>query len=135
MQSTYYGTRGMVTRDNDLPAIGKVLEYYGARVPRDWGQINIRCPFHADSHSSGTANLDKNIFLCFACGVKGNSLQIIADREGISINEAKRFAERTIGEGNSQVRGKHLSGGRLPKKSRNSNGGGTAGAIRRSRGA
>lgn len=135
MLSTYYGTRGMVKSENDLPPIGKVLEYYGAKVPRNWGQINIRCPFHSDSRSSGTANLDKNIFLCFACGVKGNSLQIIADREGLSINEAKRFAERTIGEGYSEVRGKHLSGGRLPKKQGNSNRGGTSGAIRRSRGA
>lgn len=135
MPSTYYGTRGMVNQDNDLPPIGKVLEHYGAKVPRDWGQVNIRCPFHPDSHSSGTANMDKNIFICFACGVKGNSIQIIADREGLSINEAKRFAERTLGQGHGEVRGKHLSGGGLPKKQRNSNRNGTAGAIRRSRGA
>jgi DNA primase len=52
---------------NDLPSIKAVLEHYGAVIRRDHGQANLKCPFHGDSHQSGTANLDDNLFVCFAC--------------------------------------------------------------------
>jgi DNA primase len=121
--------------DNDLPNIGDVLTYYGANIRRTYGQTNLKCPFHSDTHQSGTANLDTNVFICFACGVQGNSLQIIAGQEGIDIREAKRFAERITGTSSESIQSKHLSGRRLPQKQRYNNGGSTAGAIRRSRGA
>ena len=121
--------------DNDLPSIRAILEHYGASLRQTHGQVNLKCPFHSDTHQSGSANLDKNIFMCFACGVQGNSIQIIVRQEGLNFNEAKRFAERITGESSSTVRGKHLSGGRLPKKQRNSTGDSTSGIIRRSRGA
>ena len=118
---------------NDLPSIRDILVHYGAQVRRDHGQVNLRCPFHGDTHQSGTANLDDNVFVCFACGVQGNSLQIISQREGISVRDAKEFAERITGESYGEVRGKHLSGRSLPKKSWNTHGSSTAGSIRRSR--
>lgn len=123
----------VIAIDNDLPSIKEVLEHYGAKVKRDHGQITLKCPFHGDTHQSGSANLDKNIFICFACGIQGNSLQIISRQEGIDIREAKSFAERIIGTSNREIRGKHLSGGRLPQAKRNSTRGGTSGTIRRSR--
>lgn len=125
----------MMTIDNDLPSIRAILEHYGASLRQTHGQVNLKCPFHSDTHQSGSANLDKNIFICFACGVQGNSIQIIVRQEGLNFNEAKRFAERITGESSSPVRGKHLSGGRLPQKQRNSTGDSTSGIIRRSRGA
>jgi DNA primase len=118
---------------NDLPSIRNVLVHYGADLRRDYGQVNLRCPFHNDTHQSGTANLDSNIFICFACGVQGNSLQIISQQEGISVRDAKKFAEGIVGESGGEVRGKHLSGRSLPKKQGYSNGSSTTGAIRRSR--
>jgi DNA primase len=121
--------------DNDLPNIADVLIHYGANIRQRHGQVNLKCPFHSDTHQSGSANLDKNIFICFACGVQGNSLQIISSREGVNIREAKRIAEGITGESNEQVRGKHLSGSRLPRKQGNTSGGSTSGIIRRSRGA
>jgi DNA primase len=120
---------------SDLPSIKAVLEHYGATLRRDHGQANLRCPFHGDSHQSGTVNLDKNIFICFACGVQGNSLQIVAMQEGVDIREAARIAEGFAGTSNTQVPGKHLSGRRLPSKQGYSNRSSTAGSIRRSRGA
>ena len=120
---------------NDLPSIKSVLEHYGASIRRDHGQTNLRCPFHGDSHQSGTANLDNNVFVCFACGVQGNSLQIISQQEGCDIREAAKFAERTLGHSVQTVSGKHLSGRRLPTKQRHNSGGSTVGTIRRSRGA
>ena len=120
---------------NDLPSIKSVLEHYGASIRRDHGQANLKCPFHGDSHQSGTANLDNNVFVCFACGVQGNSLQIIAQQEGCDIREAAKFAEGTLGHSIKEVSGKYSSGRRLPSKSGNYGGSSTVGTIRRSRGA
>lgn len=123
----------MIKIDNDLPSIKEVLEHYGAKLRSTHGQVNLRCPFHSDTHQSGSANLDKNIFICFACGVQGNSLQIIARQEGVDIREAKSFAERTLGTSNGTIRSKHFSGRALPKKQRNHTRGSEVGTIRRSR--
>ena len=124
----------VINIDNDLPPIREILEHYGATLRSTHGQVNLRCPFHSDSHQSGTANLDKNIFICFACGVQGNSIQIIVRQEGLNFNEAKRFAEGIAGKVSTEVRGKYSSGRRLPSKQGNSSGGSTVGSIRRSRG-
>ena len=121
--------------NGDLPDIVMVLEHYGAVVRRTSGQVNIKCPFHDDSHASASFNTRDNIFNCFACGMNGNSIQIIAKQERCDIREAKSIAEGITGESSSQVRGKHLSGGRLPSKSGNNEGSSASGAIRRSRGA
>lgn len=121
--------------DSDLPSIKDILEHYGASLRSDHGQINLRCPFHGDSHQSGTANLDKNIFICFACGVQGNSLQLICQQEGVDIREAKRIAEGITGESNPQVRGKYSSGIRLPAKQRSNKGSSVSNVIRRGYGA
>ena len=126
------GLRGQA---NDLPNIREVLVHYGAQVRQGHGQVNLKCPFHSDTHQSGSVNLDNNIYICFACGVQGNSLQIIAQQERVDIREAKSIAERIVGPGNPEVRGKHLSGRGLPKKQRYLNGSSTSGSIRRSRGA
>ena len=120
---------------DDLPDIVSVLKHYGANITRASGQVNIKCPFHNDSHASASFNTRQNIFNCFACGMQGNSIQIIAKQERCDIREAKSIAEGITGESNQQVRGKHLSGGRLPSKQGNNKGSSTSGAIRRSRGA
>ncbi len=120
---------------DDLPDIVEVLKHYGATMNRTTGQVNIKCPFHDDTHSSASFNTRENIFNCFACGMQGNSLQIIARQERVSIHEAKSFAEGIVGLGGNQVRSKHLSGGRLPRKQGNNKGSSTSGSIRRSRGA
>jgi DNA primase len=120
---------------DDLPDIVSVLKHYGANISRTTGQVNVKCPFHNDSHASASFNTRDNIFNCFACGVNGNSIQIIAKREGVDIREAKSIAEGITGQSHNEVRGKHLSGGRLPSKSGNQSGSSTNGAIRRSRGA
>ena len=120
---------------DDLPDIVLVLKHYGANPPRTSGQVNLKCPFHNDTHSSASFNTRENIFNCFACGMNGNSLQIIAKQERVDIREAKFFAEGITGQGGSQVRSKHLSGRRLPSKQGNNSGSSTNGSIRRSRGA
>ena len=104
---------------DDLPDIVAVLKHYGANILRASGQVNVKCPFHNDSHASASFNTRDNIFNCFACGMQGNSIQIIAKQERCDIREAKSIAEGITGESSEQIRGKHLSGGRLPRKSGN----------------
>ena len=125
------GLRGQA---NDLPDIREILIHYGAQVRQGIGQVNLKCPFHSDTHQSGSANLVENIYICFACGVQGNSLQIVAQQERVDIREAKSIAEGIVGTSSNKVRGKHLSGRGLPQKQRYNNGGSTTGTIRRSRG-
>ena len=120
---------------DDLPDIVSVLEHYGATVRRTTGQVIVKCPFHNDTHASASFNTRENIFNCFACGMSGNSLQIIAKQEGVNIREAKSIAEGITGESHPEVFGKYSSGRRLPRKSGNLFGSSTSGSIRRSRGA
>jgi len=120
---------------DDLPDIVAVLQHYGATVRRTSGQVNVKCPFHNDSHASASFNTRENIFNCFACGMQGNSIQIIAKQERCDIREAKSIAEGITGESGNQVRGKYSSGRRLPSKSGNNSGSSAVGSIRRSRGA
>ena len=120
---------------NDLPDIVAVLKHYGVNITRASGQVNVKCPFHNDSHASASFNTKNNIFNCFACGMQGNSIQIIAKHERCDIREAKSIAEGITGESRTEVRGAHLSGRRLPTKSGNKQGSSITGSIRRSRGA
>ena len=125
----------MIYLENDLPDIVLVLRHYGATIMRDSGQVNVKCPFHNDSHASASFNTRENIFNCFACGMNGNSIQIIAKQERCDIREAKSIAEGITGQSNTQVRGEYTSGGRLPRKSGNKQGSGSGMSIRRSLGA
>ena len=120
---------------DDLPDIVSVLKHYGANITRSTGQVNVKCPFHNDSHASASFNTRDNIFNCFACGMQGNSIQIIAKQERCDIREAKSIAEGITGQSNSQVRGEYTSGGRLPRKPGHQSRGGSGGSIRRSLGA
>ena len=120
---------------DDLPDIVSVLKHYGANITRTTGQVNVKCPFHNDSHASASFNTRENIFNCFACGMQGNSIQIIAKQERCDIREAKSIAEGITGQSHSSVRGEYTSGGRLPRKSGNKQGSGSGLSIRRSLGA
>jgi DNA primase len=120
---------------DELPDIVSVLKHYGANITRTTGQVNVKCPFHNDSHASASFNTKNNIFNCFACGMQGNSIQIIAKKEGCDIREAKSIAEGITGQSSEQVRGEYTSGGRLPRKSGNNKGSSQSMSVRRSLGA
>ena len=121
-------------RTNDLPNIGLVLGHYGAEIRRTSGKGPVKCPFHDDSHASAGVDFVNNLFNCLACGVGGNSLQIISLQERIPIREAITFADGITGQSNEQVRGKYSSGGSLPRNTGNKQGGSAFGEIRRSYG-
>jgi DNA primase len=88
-------------------SIKTVLEHYGAQnVPQGRiGWVKIRCPFHQDTHASAVVNLKDNGFICFGCGVKGDTYSIIMLQEGVKYREAIAFAEDITGESNESLSG------------------------------
>lgn len=67
--------------------LAATLDHYGITVGRG-REAAIRCPAHDDAHASASANIDKGVWFCHACGAGGNALHIIAEREGVSLREA-----------------------------------------------
>lgn len=68
-----------------------VLEHYGVEKlrRRRRGQLEGCCPLHRGQREDAFhASLSKNVFHCFACGAKGNVLDLVAAMEQCSIREA-----------------------------------------------
>jgi DNA primase len=54
----------------------------------------IRCPFHTDSKPSLGVNVAKGLFICYACGEKGNAVKLTkALKKDISWEEAVSYFE------------------------------------------
>ncbi|QHB36994.1 DNA primase [Mycobacterium phage Roary] len=56
------------------------------------------CPFHGDTNKSASISFELNAFNCFVCGVKGDAIKVIRQREEVTFAEAKRIAE-SLSEG------------------------------------
>lgn len=92
-------------KDADQLTISAVLDYYGADThkARSRGWSTIRCPFHNDHHPSARVNLTKGAFWCPACGVKGDAIGIVMDRERLDFREANEFAKQVLGASTGHV--------------------------------
>lgn len=80
--------------------LGPVLIHYGAtRLPSRYGWHSMRCPFpeHSDSTASARVNLDIGGFVCLGCGISGDAIKIIRDREGLNFEQAIEFAGEVFG--------------------------------------
>lgn len=76
----------------DKPDMEAVLLHYGAdTVPNGNGWRPMRCPFHDDRNASASTNGEA--FTCHACGVHGDSLAVIMNREQCSFKDALQVAE------------------------------------------
>ncbi|SEB41203.1 DNA primase [Paenibacillus sp. GP183] len=49
------------------------------------------CPFHSEKSPSFTVTPEKQIYHCFGCGVGGNSIHFLMEKEGYSFAEAVRI--------------------------------------------
>lgn len=65
-----------------------VLARYGIEAKGRGAERMIRCPFHDDRTPSCSANLDRKVFHCFACGAGGSILDFVARMESVSLVEA-----------------------------------------------
>lgn len=99
-------------------SIGPILEYYGGVPPTRSGWTKMRCPFHKDTHASAQVSLKDNAFVCFGCGVKGDTYSIIMEQEGVDFREAISRAESITGTSIKSIRGEHRGSDRVLGKSR-----------------
>lgn len=58
---------------------------------KDNGELVGQCPFHDDENPSFAINLETGLYICYACGEKGNITTFIAAMEGISNTEASKL--------------------------------------------
>lgn len=62
---------------------------YSLDVSKEGNVYRAYCPFHNDSgRPNFTIYPETNTYYCFACGVKGDRVQFVADMRGISRAEA-----------------------------------------------
>jgi DNA primase len=82
--------------------IEQVLHSYQVDWLRRSGphQYRGRCPIHQGQGTEAFhANLERDVFHCFACGAGGNVLDFIAAMEGCSIREAALRLQGSPGDG------------------------------------
>lgn len=111
--------------------IAPILTHYGATVPNRNGWSSMRCPFHDDTHKSASVNTRENVFVCFACQIKGNTYKIIMEKEGLEFGEAVKFAERISGQSSKVLRKRNSRSGGLPRRTGNLDGGSEEGRLGR----
>ena len=73
-----------------------VLEYYGADNPPEGpGWKNMLCPFHEEKNPSARSN--GKGFICMGCGVKGDALALLMERENIGYHASLELYESITG--------------------------------------
>jgi len=75
-------------------SILQLLSHYHLKPDRS---NHIKCPFHEDDKPSCRIYPDTNTFHCFGCGAKGDTIEFIQKKEGISKHEAILKAQNFIG--------------------------------------
>jgi len=95
------------------------MEYYGIdNLTEEDRWMKVKCPFHGDSHASATVNPIQNGFKCFACGIQGDTYNIIMQHEGVEFLEAVKRAEEITGISSKSLRQKSTSGRTISSKPR-----------------
>jgi DNA primase len=95
------------------------MEHYGIHdLPEEDRWVKVKCPFHGDSHASATVNPIQNGFKCFACGIQGDTYNIIMQHEGVEFLEAVKRAEEITGISSKSLRKKSATSGAVSGKPR-----------------
>mgnify|MGYP001369222860 CR=1 FL=1 len=87
-----------------LLARGYALTLFGdlAGLKQSGGEGTALCPFHADKNPSFSFSMEKPVFYCHGCGEKGDWLDYLQKREGLSFLEALNVL---AGEAGLELRG------------------------------
>jgi DNA primase len=78
-----------------LVPIDLLLEHYGMYdISYRDGWQSVNCVFHDDETASAAVNLLEDRFVCYACGVKGDILDIVQEVERVAdVREAMTWVE------------------------------------------
>ncbi len=88
------------------PMIAAVIHRYFPdwEPPRDNGTwSSCRCPWHGDEVASASVSYELDAFCCHGCGVKGDAIKIVRDREKVSFAEAVRILQEVTGRSDSEL--------------------------------
>jgi DNA primase len=83
-----------ITEIKQRLSILSVLSHYNLKPDRS---NHIKCPFHEDDKPSCRIYTETNTFHCFGCGTKGDTIEFIQKKEGITKHEAILKAQNFIG--------------------------------------
>lgn len=78
-------------KDNEREAldITTVLLFFGGEsVPTGNGWCKMRCPFHGERNASSTVNVEEDAFICYSCGIKGDTISLIRRHLDLSYRDA-----------------------------------------------
>ncbi len=74
---------------NAVNIVSLVSEYVSLR--KRGRNYLARCPFHNEKTPSFNVNEEKQIFMCFGCGLGGDAFKFIMQIEHLSFPESVRF--------------------------------------------
>lgn len=78
----------------------QVLAHYGISLkPAKGDELLGLCPFHEDTKPSFRVNTKKRVFHCFGCDAKGNVLDFVVRKEGVTIKKAALLVSEWFGSG------------------------------------
>ena len=78
-----------------------ILHHYGLDVNLTDRWRTVLCPFHEEDHPSARASLAG--FACLACGVRGDGIKLIMERERVDFSRAVELYEEWTGDGFKRV--------------------------------
>jgi len=93
--------------------IVRVIASYGVQFKKSGRDYIALCPFHTEQTPSFQVTPAKRLFHCFGCEAKGNVIQFVAMKEGLSEREA---AVKLLGTVPGVTRGRSLQTATVPKK-------------------
>ena len=74
-------------------SIEQVAEALGITVSRH----KAICPFHDDTRPSLTFNLNRNMYRCYVCDAKGDSIQLVMSSQGWTFYESCKWLAAQFG--------------------------------------
>jgi DNA primase len=81
---------GVLDEVRDAVNIVSLVSEYVTLKKRGRNHV-ARCPFHVEKTPSFNVSEEKQIFMCFGCGVGGDVFKFVMQMENISFPESVRF--------------------------------------------
>ena len=74
-------------RDDECPIAEVLAILTDSSIPTGYGWVRMHCPFHSDRVMSASVNHQLNAFVCYGCGVKGNSYSLLRSQQRLTHSE------------------------------------------------